>query len=123
MNYLFMGVKASYKQTLSEVGVNDFTDFEDEFTGYGFTGYGTADPVSAEEFQTRIDMVYAGVKDQIPEVEKLFRERYNMPMNGVELVFAALINPKIQDKVLAGDIQTLQLQAQATSRGFYKYFW
>ena len=116
----FMSVKASYKQTLSEVGVNDFTDFEDEFTDMA-TGYGTADPVSAEEFQTRIDMVYAGVKDQIPEVEKLFRERYNMPMNS-GTVFAALINPKIQDKVLAGDIATLQLQAQATSRGFTSTF-
>jgi len=35
---------------------------------------------------------------------------------------AALINPKIQDKVLTGEIQTLQLQAEATSRGFSQSF-
>ena len=116
----FMSVKASYKQTLAEVGVSDFTDFEDEFDDMA-TGYGTDDPVSAEEFQTRIDMVYAGVKNQIPEVEKLFRERYNLPINQ-GTVFAALINPKVQDKILAGDIATLQLQAEATSRGFTQTF-
>lgn len=116
----FMSTKASYKQTLAEVGINDFTDFEDEFTDMA-TGFGTDDPVSAEEFQARIDMVYAGVKDQIPEVEKLFRERYNVSLDA-PTIFGALINPKIQDKVLKGDIATLQLQAQATSRGFTTTF-
>jgi len=116
----FLSTKASYKQTLAEVGINDFTDFEDEFDDMA-TGFGTDDPVSAEEFQTRVDMVYAGVKDQIPEVEKLFRERYNVSLDA-PTIFGALINPKIQDKVLAGDIQTLQLQAQASSRGFSTTF-
>ncbi len=116
----FMSTKASYKQTLAEVGINDFTDFEDEFTDMA-TGFGTDDPVSAEEFQARIDMVYAGVKDQIPEVEKLFRERYNVSLDA-PTIFGALINPKIQDKVLKGDIATLQLQAQASSRGFTTTF-
>jgi hypothetical protein len=67
-------------QTLAEVGIADFTDFEDEFTDMA-TGYETGDPVSAEEFQVRVDTVYAGVKDQIPEVEKLFRERYNLTLD------------------------------------------
>ena len=116
----FIGIKASYKQTLSEVGINDFSDFEEDFDDMA-TGFGTDDPVSAEEFQARIDMVYAGVKDQIPEVEKLFRQQYGL---GVDegTIFGALINPKIQDKVLAGDIATLQLQAQATSKGFTTSF-
>ena len=116
----FMSTKASYKQTLAEVGIQDFTDFEDEFTDMA-TGFGTDDPVSAEEFQARIDMVYAGVKNQIPEVEKLFRERYNVSLDA-PTIFGALINPKIQDKVLKGDIATLQLQAQASSRGFTTTF-
>ena len=116
----FMSTKASYKQTLAEIGINDFTDFEDEFTDMA-TGFETNDPVSAEEFQARIDMVYAGVQDQIPEVEKLFRERYNVSLDA-PTIFGALINPKIQDKVLAGDITTLQLQAQASSRGFTTTF-
>ena len=108
----FMSTKASYKQTLAEVGINDFTDFEDEFTDMA-TGFGTDDPVSAEEFQARIDMVYAGVQNQIPEVEKLFRERYNISLDA-PTIFGALINPKVQDKVLKGDI--------ASSRGFTTTF-
>lgn len=116
----FLSTKASYKQTLAEVGIQDFTDFEDEFDDMA-TGFGTDDPVSAEEFQARIDMVYSGVKNQIPEVEKLFRERYNINLDA-PTIFGALINPKIQDKVLAGDIATLQLQAQASSRGFTTTF-
>ena len=116
----FLSTKASYKQTLAEVGIKDFTDFEDEFDDMA-TGFGTDDPVSAEEFQARIDMVYGGVKDQIPEVEKLFRERYNINLDA-PTIFGALINPKIQDKVLAGEIATLQLQAEASSRGFTTTF-
>jgi hypothetical protein len=116
----FLSTKASYKQTLAEVGIKDFTDFEDEFDDMA-TGFETDDPVSAEEFQARIDMVYGGVKDQIPEVEKLFRERFNINLDA-PTIFGALINPKIQDKVLAGEIATLQLQAEASSRGFTTTF-
>ena len=116
----FLSTKASYKQTLAEVGIKDFTDFEDEFDDMA-TGFETDDPVSAEEFQARIDMVYGGVKDQIPEVEKLFRERFNINLDA-PTIFGALINPKIQDKVLKGDITTLQLQAEASSRGFTTTF-
>ena len=111
---------ATYKQTLAEVGIADFTDFEDDFkTMVG--GHETGDPVSAEEFQHRINVVYSGVKEQIPEVERLFREQHNLPIDG-STIFAALINPKIQDKVLAGDIATIQLQAEASSRGFTTTF-
>lgn len=116
----FMSTKASYKQTLAEVGINDFVEFEDDFNDMA-SGFGTDDPVSAEEFQARIDLVYAGVKDQIPEVEKLFRKRYNLSLDS-GTIFGALINPKIQDKVLKGEIATLQLQAQASSRGFTTTF-
>ena len=85
------------------------------------TGFGTDNPVSSDEFQARIDFVYAEVIDQIPEVEKLFRQRYNINLDE-PTIFAALINPKIQDKVLMGDISTLQLQAEASSRGFSTTF-
>ena len=115
-----LSTKASYKETLAEVGIFDYTDFEEDFNMM-LSGHETGDPVSAQEFQDRIDIVYGGVKEQIPEVEKLFRERYDLPIN-TGTVFAALINPKIQDKVLAGDIATLQLQAEATSRGFSTTF-
>jgi hypothetical protein len=106
---------ATYKQTLGEVGIADFQDFEDDFKTL-ITG-----EVSGEEFQRRVDVVYAGVKDQIPEVERLFREQYNINV-GEATIFGALVNPKIQDKILAGDIATIQLQAEASSRGFTTTF-
>ena len=106
---------ATYKQTLGEVGIQDYTDFEDDFKEM-ITG-----EVSGAEFQQRVDVVYSGVVNQIPEVEKLFRERYNINVDQ-PTIFAALINPKIQDKVLAGEIATIQLQAEAASRGFSTSF-
>lgn len=115
-----MSTKASYKETLAEVGVTDFTDYEEDFNT--MIGGGEAeDPVSAQEFQDRVDIVYAGVKNQIPEVEKLFRDRYGLDLDK-GTIFSALVNPKIQDKILQGEIATLQLQAQASSRGFSTSF-
>ncbi len=61
------------------------------------------------------------VIDQIPEVERLYRERYGLDIDA-PTVFGALIDPDISDKVLKGDIQTLQLQAQASIRGFTQNF-
>jgi len=87
-----LSTKASYAETLREVDITDMTQFENKF-----------------------------VVDQIPEVERLYRERF-----GIELdqptIFGALLDPDISDKVLKGDIQTLQLQAQASIRGFTQSF-
>lgn len=110
-----LSTKATYRQTLSEVGITDFTDFEDDFNKMITTD------VSGAEFQQRVDTVYYGVIDQIPEVEKLYRERYGLEVDE-GAIFAGLINSKVEDKVLAGEIQTLQLQAQASSRGFTTTF-
>ena len=110
-----LSTKATYRQTLSEVGITDFTDFEDDFNKMITTD------VSGAEFQQRVDTVYYGVVDQIPEVEKLYRERYGLEVDE-GAIFAGLINSKIEDKVLKGEIQTLQLQAQASSRGFTTTF-
>ena len=106
---------ATYKSTLAEVGITDFNAFEKQFENL------IANEVSGLEFQQRIDTVYEGVSNQIPEVERLFRNRFNISLDA-PTIFGALINPDIQDKVLAGDIATLQLQAQASSRGFSTTF-
>ena len=106
---------ATYKSTLAEVGITDFNAFEKQFENL------IANEVSGLEFQQRIDTVYEGVSNQIPEVERLFRNRFNISLDA-PTIFGALINPDIQDKVLAGDIATLQLQAEATSRGFSTTF-
>ena len=110
-----LSTKASYAETLREVDITDMTQFETKFNEL------ISGEVSAAEFQQRVDLVYNQVVDQIPEVERLYRDRF-----GIELdqptIFGALLDPDISDKVLKGDIQTLQLQAQASIRGFTQSF-
>jgi hypothetical protein len=110
-----LSTQASYRETLQEVGITDTEQFNKKFKDL------VSGEVSAAEFQQRIDLVYNQVVDQIPEVERLYRERYGLDIDA-PTVFGALIDPDISDKVLKGDIQTLQLQAQASIRGFTQNF-
>lgn len=110
-----MSAKASYAETLKEVGITDTEQFKTKFNDL------IAGEVSAAEFQQRVDLVYNQVVDQIPEVERLYRERYGLNIDQ-PTIFGALVDPDISDKVLRGDIQTLQLQAQASIRGFTQSF-
>ena len=110
-----LNTKASFRETLGEVGISDTSMFEEKFNEM------IKGEVFANEFQDRVDLVYEGVKNQIPEVEKLFRERYGIETDG-GTIFAALIDPDIEDKLLKGELKTLQLQAEASSRGFSTTF-
>jgi hypothetical protein len=110
-----MSAKASYAETLSEVGITDTQQFNKKFEDL------IAGEVSAAEFQQRVDLVYSQVVNQIPEVERLYRDRYGINIDQ-PTIFGALVDPDISDKVLRGDIQTLQLQAQASTRGFTQSF-
>ena len=58
-----LSTKATYRQTLAEIGISDTSDFEEEFDKM-ITG-----DVSGAEFQERIDLVYNSVKNNIPAVE------------------------------------------------------
>ena len=110
-----MSAKASYAETLSEVGITDTEQFKTKFEDL------IAGEVSAAEFQQRVDLVYSQVVNQIPEVERLYRDRYGVDIDA-PTIFGALVDKDISDKVLRGDIQTLQLQAQASTRGFTQSF-
>tara|TARA_R100000008_G_scaffold16018_1_gene7879 strand:+ start:10321 stop:11355 length:1035 start_codon:yes stop_codon:yes gene_type:complete len=106
-----LATKATYRETLAEVGIIDTTDFENKFNEL-ITG-----EVSGAEFQQRVDMVHNSVKNNIPEVEQLFRDRYGISTDS-PTIFAALINPEIEEKLLKGDIETLTIQAEAKRAGF-----
>ena len=105
-----VGVMESYKNTLSEVGINDFSDFTEKFKEM----VGTTSPL---EFQQRIDFVYNNVINKIPEVKELFATQMGIEADNAT-IFASLINPDIEDKVLTGTIETVNIAAEATSRGF-----
>ena len=62
-----IGVKESFKNTLREIGIEDFSDFEDEFNEM-------VGDVAPSEFQQRIDTVYAAINNRIPEVKNLLAD-------------------------------------------------
>ena len=101
----------SFKSTLAEVGITDFTEFTKQFEGM------ITNKTSPSEFQQRIDLVYNNVIDRIPEVKELFAQQYGIDTDDAT-IFASLINPNIEDKVLKGTISTINIAAEATSRGF-----
>lgn len=105
-----IGVKESFKNTLREIGIEDFSDFEDEFNEM-------VGDVAPSEFQQRIDTVYAAINNRIPEVKNLLADYLGVEYDDAT-IFASLINPKIEDKVLNGAIDTVTIGAEAASRGF-----
>ena len=110
-----VAAKASYRETLGEVGIVDTSGFEEQFNEL------IQGEVSAAEFQQRIDTVWGAVKNNIPQVESMFRDQYNIDSD-TPTIFAALINPDIQDKLLAGDLQSLSIGAEAKAAGFNRSF-
>ena len=111
----YMSNKASFRETLSEVGITDFKDFEDDFDTL------IENDVKPSEFNDRINAVWGAVKENIPQVEELFRTQYNIDSNE-PTIFAALINPKIQDRLLKGELTTLGVAAEAKVAGFTNTF-
>tara|TARA_R100000458_G_C8225189_1_gene208400 strand:- start:7 stop:996 length:990 start_codon:yes stop_codon:yes gene_type:complete len=107
--------KAAYRETLGEIGIADTSEFENQFEAL------IKGEVSADEFQQRIDTVWGAVKNNIPQVEQLFRETYNINSD-TPTIFAALINPDIQDKLLRGDLETIAIGAEARAAGFNRSF-
>ena len=110
-----MATKATYRETLAEVGIVDTSEFEEQFNKL-ITG-----EVSGAEFQQRIDVTYNAVKNNIPQVEAMFREQYNISTDQ-PTIFAALINPGINDKLLKGDLKTIGVGAEARAAGFSRSF-
>ena len=102
---------ASYKETLREIGIVDTKMFEGKFKEL------VAGQTSPTEFQDRINLVYDQVVDNIPGVEKLFRDTYGINTDA-STIFAALINPEVNDELLKGNIKTLTVAAEADAAGF-----
>jgi|LUMV01.1.fsa_nt_gb hypothetical protein len=110
-----LATKATYRESLAEVGIADTTPFEEQFESL------IKGEVSGAEFQQRIDTVWNSVKNNIPQVESMFREQYNIDSD-TPTIFAALINPEVQDKLLKGELQSLKIGAEARAAGFNRSF-
>ena len=106
---------ASYKNTLFEYNIKDFTLFEDKFKDLIST------EVSPLEFQQRIDLVYNQVIDDIPKVKELFARDYGIEATD-DAIFGALINEDVEQGLLSNQITTLQIEAEAAAAGFNTSF-
>ena len=106
---------ASYKNTLFEYNIKDFTLFEDKFKNLIST------EVSPLEFQQRIDLVYNQVIDDIPKVRELFARDYGIEATD-DAIFGALINEDVEQGLLSNQITTLQIEAEAAAAGFNTSF-
>ena len=110
-----LAVKASFRETLAEIGITDVSEFEDDFNQM------IAGETSAAEFQQRIDFVYTNVVEQLPEVLSLYGERYGIETD-IPTIFGSLISNNVQDKLLRGDIKSIQIQAEGTRAGYATSF-
>jgi len=106
---------ASYKNTLFEYNIKDFTLFEDKFKDLIST------EVSPLEFQQRIDLVYNQVIDDIPKVKELFARDYGIEATD-DAILGALINEDVEQGLLSNQITTLQIEAEAAAAGFNTSF-
>ena len=106
---------ASFKNTLSEYDIKDFTLFEEKFKDM------IKSEVAPLEFQQRIDLVANQVLDDIPAVRELFAREYNIEATDAA-IFGALINDDVQDGLLTNQITTLQIESEAVSKGFSTSF-
>lgn len=105
----------SYKSTLGEYGIEDTTMFENQFKDLIKNG------VAPIEFEERVALIYNEVIDDIPEVQKLYAEQFGIQADKTAIL-GSLLNKDVEDGLLANQIDTLQLQAEATSRGFTTSF-
>ena len=105
----------SFKSTLGEYGIDDTDIFQSQFQDLIVNG------VNPIEFEERVATIYNEVIDDIPEVQRLYAEQYGIQADRTA-IFGSLINKDVEDGLLANQIATLQIQAEATSRGFSTSF-
>lgn len=99
--------------------------FDDVLLGFGLNvdlfrpKYGEliAGLVSPAEFTQRVESVYAGIIDQVPAVMEYYSENFDVDMTP-EAVFAAFLDPDIDQMITAGDIAISQVGGTAAQRGF-----
>lgn len=99
----------SYKDSLSKFGVNPDV-FADNF------GQLIEGDVSPTEFQSRLNTVYSGIEQNIPEVKEYYATNFGIDLSE-ESIFAAAVDTTVGDAILEGRITQAQIAGEATTRG------
>ena len=85
----YLAVKKSYKLSLEDYGLNPEL-FDDTFSNL------IAGDVSPSEFKGRIDVVFEGIKSNIPQVKEFYSANYGIDLTD-EAIFASAIKPELGD--------------------------
>ena len=110
----YTGLKESYIGTLQEYGIPRNTSVDlltDRFTGL------IEGEVSAREFAQRVDAVYQGIQENIPEVTEFYRENFGLELSP-EAIFVGALDPTVGEEIVAGRITTAQIGGEAARAGF-----
>jgi hypothetical protein len=110
----YTGLKESYIGTLAEYGIPRNTSVDlltDRFTGL------IEGEVSAREFAQRVDAVFQGVQENIPEVQTFYRENFGLELTP-EAIFVGALDPTVGEEIVAGRITTAQIGGEAARAGF-----
>ena len=110
----YTGLKESYIGTLPEYGIPRNTSVDlltDRFTGL------IEGEVSAREFAQRVDAVYKGIQENIPQVTEFYRENFGLELTP-EAIFVGALDPSVGEEIVAGRITTAQIGGEAARAGF-----
>jgi len=110
----YTGLKESYIGTLQEYGIPRNTSVDlltDRFTGL------IEGEVSAREFAQRVDAVYQGIQENIPEVTEFYRENFGLELSP-EAIFVGALDPTVGEEIVAGRITTAQIGGEAARARF-----
>jgi len=110
----YTGLKESYIGTLQEYGIPRNTSVDlltDRFTGL------IEGEVSAREFAQRVDAVYQGIQENIPEVTTFYRENFGLELTP-EAIFVGALDPTVGEEIVEGRITTAQIGGEAAKAGF-----
>ena len=108
------GLKESYIGTLAEYGIPRNTSVDlltDRFTDL------VIGKVSAREFAQRVDAVYQGIQENIPEVQEYYATNFGLELTP-ESIFLGALDPTVGEEIVAGRITTAQIGGEAARAGF-----
>jgi len=106
----YLAVKESYKLSLEDYSLNpEF--FDDTFSNL------IAGDVSPSEFKTRVDVVFEGIKSNIPQVKEFYSANYGIDLTD-EAIFASAIKPELGEQILNKQVAISQIGGEARRAGF-----
>tara|TARA_B100001939_G_scaffold109334_1_gene94486 strand:+ start:7782 stop:8606 length:825 start_codon:yes stop_codon:yes gene_type:complete len=106
----YLAVKESYKLSLEDYGLNPEL-FDDTFSNL------IAGDVSPSEFKGRIDVVFEGIKSNIPQVKEFYSANYGIDLTD-EAIFASAIKPELGEQILNKQVAVSQIGGEARRAGF-----